>query len=77
MVFLEGLKLQNALMFLFSMIYSYLLTAKTTPEVNNSLIFTWCERATVCISLHVRSVTGYVSPKMLLIDASIEGFKNM
>ena len=74
---MEGLQPQNALMFLFSMIYLYLLTAKTTPEVNNSLIFTWCERATVRNSLHVRSITGYISPKMLLIDASIEGFKNM
>ena len=53
--FLEGLHPQNALMFLFSMKHSYVLTAKTTPDVNNSLIFTWCERATLGKSLHSRS----------------------
>ena len=46
---------QNVVMFLFSMRHSYLLTAKNTPDVNNSLIFTWCERATVGKSLHIRS----------------------
>ena len=35
--FLEGLQPQNILnMFLFSMKHSYLLTAKTTQDVNNS-----------------------------------------
>ena len=38
--FLEGLQLQNVLvMLLFSMKHSYLLTAKTTQDVNNSLWF--------------------------------------
>ena len=34
---------------------SYLLTAKTSADVNNSLIFKSCERATVDNSLHARS----------------------
>ena len=38
MSFFEVLQPQNVLiMFLFSMKYPYLLTAKTTPDVNNSL----------------------------------------
>ena len=53
--FLEGLHPQSILMFLFSMRHSHLLTAKSTPDVNNSLIFTCCERVTVGKSLHVRS----------------------
>ena len=40
LLFLEGLQLQNVLiMFLFSMKHSYLATAKTTQDVNNSLSF--------------------------------------
>ena len=34
---------------------SYLLTAKTSADVNNFLIFKWCERATADNSLHARS----------------------
>ena len=49
----EGLQLQNALiMFLFSM---YLLTVKTTQDVNNSFRFLRYERATVGNSLRVKS----------------------
>ena len=35
--FYEGLQLQNVIMFLFSIKHSYLLTVKTTPDVNNYL----------------------------------------
>ena len=50
--FQEGLQPQNVLIiFLFSMIHSYLLIAKTTSDVNDALIFTWCERATADNSL--------------------------
>ena len=52
MLLLESLQQQN-LMFLFSMKHSYLLTAKTPPDVHNSLILTWYERATVGNSLQV------------------------
>ena len=41
-------------MFLFPTKHSHLLTAKITPEVDNSLTFTWRERATVGEILHVR-----------------------
>ena len=54
MLFLDSLQWQNV-MFLFSMKHSYLLTANTPPDVHNSLIFTWYERATVGNSLHVWS----------------------
>ena len=38
--FLEGLQSENVcILFLFSMTHSYLLTAKTTRDVNNSLTF--------------------------------------
>ena len=50
--------LMNVLMYLFSVKHSYLLTAKTTSDVNNSLIFTWYERATVGKSLQL-SVSDY------------------
>ena len=43
------------LCFYFLWSISYVLTAKIVPDLNNSLIFTWCERATVSKSLHVRS----------------------
>ena len=55
-VFLEGLQPQIALMMLlFSIKCWYLLTTKTTPDVNNFPIFTWYEIVTVCSSLHVRA----------------------
>ena len=55
-VFMESLQPQNVLViFLFSMKHSYLLTLNTPPDVYNSLIFTWYERATAGNSLHVRS----------------------
>ena len=34
------------------------LTVRTTSDINSSLIFTWCERATVGKSLQVRSNFG-------------------
>ena len=43
--------LNECLYVLFSMGHSHLLTAKTSSDVNDSLIFTWCERATVGKSL--------------------------
>ena len=45
----------NVLMFLLSISirHSYLLTAKTTSDINNPLIFTCCERATIGKSLQV------------------------
>ena len=53
MSFFEGLQTQNVLiMFLFSMKYLYLLTAKITLTLIN-LIFTWCEIAAVCDILYV------------------------
>ena len=40
-------------MFLFSVKHSHLLTVNTSLDVNNSLISTWYETATVDNSLHV------------------------
>ena len=54
--FFEGLQPQNVplIVFLFSKKYSYLLVAKITPDVNNSLYFYMVERATIGNSLHVK-----------------------
>ena len=43
------------IMFLFSMKHAYPLTANTPRDINNSVTFTWYERATVGNSLHARS----------------------
>ena len=66
--FLESLQQQNVLMFLFTMKYLYLLTANAPPDVNNSLIFTWYEKATAGNSLHIRSNFCLIKDKCLWVD---------
>lgn len=38
LLFCEGFKPKNVILFLFSIIHFYLLAAKITPDVNNSLL---------------------------------------
>ena len=58
LLFLESLQPQNVLMFLFFVKHLHLLTVNTRPDVNNSLISTWYERATIDNSLRVRRTSS-------------------